>query len=89
MDETRRLEIIEGLNRKITKLEKKREYIEKGFYHKSELININSAIREIKRKIKLLEKSEGSNIPYEWIKGHKIDSRAREFLEGDMEFGIL
>jgi len=58
VDETRKLEIIERLNKKIAVLEKRRAYIKTGFYQESELIDINSAIREIKRKIKLLEKTD-------------------------------
>lgn len=53
---------VDRLNKKILALENKREYIKTGVYQESELIDINSAIREVKRKIKLLEKSEGYNI---------------------------
>jgi hypothetical protein len=47
---------IESLKQKLINLEKRRIHILNGCYYESEIIEITSAIREVKRKIKALEK---------------------------------
>ena len=58
MEELKKSEAVEILKKKIAILERKREYIKTKYYYDSEILDINAGIREIKRKIKLLEKSE-------------------------------